>query len=180
MTDTLNTPAPGMAPTTPVRKSRLNRDLQLSLLNLLADIHPKAVHLVPDSLGCSEAELRSTRSYLVDHGLITKIDEDTPYGRHSLGFRITGAGMDFLEDDGGLSAILGVVTVRLHDDTIKSLVAEKISASNLPEPEKKRYLDHLRELPGEATKHLVMKLVDLGLDQGPKALEAIVKLLAQA
>ena len=85
--------------------------------------------------------------------------------------------MDFLADDGGLSAILGVVTIKLHDDTIKSLIESKILESDLPEPEKKRFLDHLRELPGEATKHLVLKLVDLGLEKAPTAIEVIGKVL---
>lgn len=34
---------------------------------------------------------------------------------------ITAASLDFLEDDGGLSAILGIITVKLHADTIKGL-----------------------------------------------------------
>lgn len=81
--------------------------------------------------------------------------------------------MDFLADDGGLSAILGVVTIKLHDDTIKALIEGRILQSDLPEPEKKRFLAQLRELPAETTKHLVLKLVDLGLDKAPTAIETI-------
>ena len=68
-------------------------------------------------------------------------------------------------------------TVRLHDDTVKALIAERIKSSDLPPEEKKRWLDSLRELPGETTKHLVLKLVDLGLDQAPAAIAAIGKWL---
>ncbi|MGO2959581.1 MAG: hypothetical protein ACTIDN_11190 [Acetobacter sp.] len=38
------------------------------------------------------------------------------------GARITTDGLDFLTPDGGLSAQLGVVTVRLDADTIKALI----------------------------------------------------------
>ena len=46
------------------------------------------------------------------------------------GARITAKGIDFLEDDGGLSAILGVVTVKLHADTLREMLAKKIDASS--------------------------------------------------
>ncbi|WP_152969423.1 hypothetical protein [Paracidovorax avenae] len=82
-------------------------------------------------------------------------------------------------DSCGLSAILGVVTIRLHDDTIKALIEARILASNLPEPEKKRLIDRLGELRTETTKHLVLKLVDLGLDKSQEAIELIGKALEQ-
>lgn len=78
-----------------------------------------------------------------------------------------------------MGAILGVVTIRLHDDTIKELIQAKILRSDLPETEKKRYLDQLRELPAETTKHLVLKLVDLGLEKGPEAIATIGTYLAR-
>lgn len=91
--------------------------------------------------------------------------------------KLTAKGVDFLQQDGGLSAILGVVTIRLHDDTIKALVEAKIMESDLPQPDKKRYIDALRELPAETTKHLVMKLVEMGLAHGGSVVPAIGKLL---
>ena len=96
------------------------------------------------------------------------------------GGRITAKGIDFLADDGGLSAILGVVTIKLHDDTIKALVEQRILASNLPEPEKKRLIDRLRDLSAETTKHLVLKLVDLGLEKSQDAIALILKLLEKS
>lgn len=95
------------------------------------------------------------------------------------GGNITAKGMDFLADDGGLSAVLGVVTIKLHDDTIKALIEARILASSLPEPEKKRLIDRLRELRAETTKHLVLKLVDLGLDKSQEAIELIGNILEQ-
>lgn len=59
--------------------------------------------------------------------------------------------------------------MRLHDDTIKDLIAAKVIASDLEPDDKKKYLDQLKELPADATKHLVMKLVDLGVEKIPTA-----------
>jgi len=97
--------------------------------------------------------------------------------RMDLGHAITASGLDFLAEDGGLSAILGVVTIKLHDDTIKELIGLRIQESELPPSDKKRFLDNLRELPGETTKHLVMKLVDMGLEATPQALALLGKVL---
>lgn len=69
------------------------------------------------------------------------------------------------------------MTVRLHDDTIKDLLQRTIQESALTPEEKQRWTDQLRELPVETTKHLVLRLVDMGLDQGPQAIAAIGKLL---
>lgn len=87
--------------------------------------------------------------------------------------KITARGMDFLADDGGLSAILGVVTVKLHEETLKELIGQKISESDLTAPEKSRLLDQLKSLPAKTGKHLTQKLVDAGLPNWPAALRAI-------
>jgi hypothetical protein len=78
--------------------------------------------------------------------------------------------LDFLEDDGGLSAVLGVQTIKIHDDTIKDLIEAKILVSDMPQEDKKRFIAKLKELPAETTKHLVLKLVDLGIEKAPGAI----------
>lgn len=161
---------------------KLDRALQLTILQTLRDVHPHSNRtLISEFAGEREEDERLVLGnliYLDEHGLVES--GVTRVGRDGYTFRgatITAKGLDFLENDGGLSAILGVVTIRLHDDTIKSLLEKKIIESALPSPEKKRYLDQLRELPAETTKHLVLKLVDLGLEKGPAAIAAIGTLL---
>lgn len=155
---------------------KLDRELQLELLKKLADSYPDT-----RDVQRWESEFpgaMSNLAYLSEHGLcdlqtIAVSSVNVPFKA-----RITAKGMDFLADDGGLSAILGVLTIRLHDDTIKLLIETKILQSDLPEPEKKRFLDQLRELPAETTKHLVMKLVDLGLEKGPQTIDTIGRFLS--
>ncbi|TDG25643.1 hypothetical protein EYW47_04435 [Paraburkholderia silviterrae] len=112
--------------------------------------------------------------YLEEHGLAESAIKYGMDGHVASGLpRITAKGMDFLADDGGLSAILGVVTVKLHEDTLKELIGNRIAESDLPAPEKNRLLDQLESLPGETIKHLTFKLVDAGLANWPAALQAI-------
>jgi hypothetical protein len=157
---------------------KLDRALQHRILNDLADRYPLGLSLIDQNAWGPIDHTITQMQYLREHGLIESThgyyQNAKPYFGDAV---VTARGLDFLSDDGGVGAILGVVTVRLHDDTIKALVAQRIDASDLPETEKQRYAEALRELPGEATKHLVLKLVDLGLDAGPKAIELIGQLL---
>lgn len=159
---------------------KVDRTLQKLILDKLYEEHPYS--LTDNNLASLHPEnpelITSNLLYLSDHGLIQLVRS-----RHAplvatrddellfLGARITSKGIDFLEDDGGLSAILGVVTVKLHDETIQALLAGKVEASNLPPEEKQTLLKQIRDLRGEAAKHLVTKLIDYGLTQGPNAMQ---------
>lgn len=157
---------------------KLDRELQLELLKKLADSYPET-----RDIQRWESEFPgaiSNLAYLSEHGLcdlrtIAVSSVNVPFKA-----RITAKGMDFLADDGGLSAILGVVTIRLHDDTIKAIIETRIMQSDLPEPAKKRMIDRLRSLGGEATKHLLLKSLDYGLDKAPHAIEKVGALLEKA
>lgn len=117
--------------------------------------------------------------YLAEHGLIDgQISREIGGKKGFIYAKITARGLDFLADDGGLSAILGVVTIKIHDDTIRELINIKIQNSNLPQHEKQTLIDQLRELPGESIKHLTMKLLDAGLENWPSAMAAIQTVLS--
>jgi hypothetical protein len=158
---------------------QLNRAEQRQLLQELAESFPNpCAPKLPNDPDAKRG--KANFKYLEEHGLVRHVV--STFGRGGAGFdhghAITAAGLDFLADDGGLSAILGVVTIKLHDDTIKNLIAMRIQAAELPPADKKRYLDQLRALPAESTKHLVLKLVDMGLETAPQAMERIGKILA--
>ncbi|CAB3916075.1 hypothetical protein [Achromobacter piechaudii] len=161
---------------------KLNRNAQRKLLEALATRYPNwtgiSAALSHLDYNLDEPTKVGTAHYLADHGLIEFFESAVSPADQQL--RITAKGLDFLQDDGGLSAILGIVTIKLHDDTIKQLIEAKILASDLPPQEKKRWTDQLRSLPAETTKHLVMKLVDKGLESGPSALAAIGTILGSA
>jgi hypothetical protein len=91
--------------------------------------------------------------------------------------RITAAGLDFLADDGGLSAILGVVTVRLHEDTIKALLIEQVERSSAPDDLKTKLKSQIKSLPAEALKTVTTEGLKAGLTHIPDAMSWLEMLL---
>ncbi|WP_368647747.1 hypothetical protein ABRZ00_12865 [Castellaniella ginsengisoli] len=150
---------------------KLDRDLQREILKTLEKTYPASMghadweRLV---LEYGDEQFRANCLYLDAHGLLT-----WDHGMGGVSVYITHKGLDFLADDGGLSAILGVVTIRLHDDQIRLLLEARIQGSDAPEEEKRKWLDQLRGIPADATKHLVHKLIDAGLAQWPTVLSAM-------
>lgn len=155
---------------------KLNRDRQREILNELAIHYPSSV---PGSmLGVSNEDIANI-AYLIEHGLV-----QAELRRHGMEMvlnsfvGITAAGMDFLADDGGLTAIRGVVTIKFHEEALKAIIESKISGSELPEEEKSSLMRSVRELPGDTIKQLTARLVDLGLDNMPRAIQAIQSLIS--
>ena len=138
----------------------LDRELQRALLLQMQDIYPRNV--VRFSGVGPLAAVGANIAYLSEHGLCRV---EGPNSAHGLGpTTITRAGLDFLADDGGLSAILGVVTVKLHPDTIRDLIAAKIDASPLHEEKKAGLRAALAKLPAAALQEGSKRLMNLGMD----------------
>ncbi|MBC8718828.1 hypothetical protein [Ochrobactrum sp. Marseille-Q0166] len=90
---------------------------------------------------------------------------------------ITAKGLDFLQDDGGLSAILGVVTVKLHEDTIKELLIKKVEQSSAEPTVKKKLIDQIKSLPAEMTKVATVEGLKAGIDSLPDVIQWLHKSL---
>lgn len=87
-------------------------------------------------------------TYLEEHRLVTsKAPVLLSASRIQLS-KITAQGIDFLADDGGLPALLNVVTVRLDGGSLKALLSQKVEAAALPAEEKFR-LKTLLQKAGE-------------------------------
>ncbi|QZI72870.1 DUF2513 domain-containing protein [Pseudomonas protegens] len=157
---------------------KLNRELQRVLLEELRDFYPRRSQSAYHLNGYSQADCLDNLMYLEELGLV-----ESGVTFNSNGYvlttqaRITARGIDFLEDDGGVGAALAVVTVKLHEDTLRQLIEAKIQAANLPDDQKSGILKALREAPGETTKQLIAKLLDLGMENAGKALPLIQTLL---
>lgn len=152
----------------------MDRDLQRRVLGQLAEAYPN--QRSPEQLNQNSTDRRWTfnMQYLAEHGLVeakgvTMLSEG--YRIHLV--RITAAGLDFIADDGGLTSILGVVNVRLHEDTIRALIEARIDASGLPEQDKLSVKSWLRQAGSEALAEATKRLVGLAFDQMPKALQLL-------
>lgn len=84
---------------------------------------------------------------------------------------------DFLADDGGLSAILGVVTVRFADQEIRNLLVQRIANEEGDETIKSRMVEAVRSLPAEAIKGIGTKAIEHGIASFPAGLAAIRAML---
>jgi hypothetical protein len=153
----------------------LDREIQLKILQALAAQYPEASFDVLRDIGVDKAVGIANLFYLNEHKLLTA--SFAKFGQDPMGLggqqRITAAGMDFLADDGGVSAILGTVTIKFHEESLKQLIEVHLNESPLPTEEKHRLLQSVRELPGESIKHLTTRLLDLGMENLPRAVELI-------
>lgn len=157
----------------------IDRQLQRSILEMLAGAFPEwrqASAVMPLR---SLTEVLGTLWYLEGHGLVAQErDEFEP----AVGFgmisgprlwRITSKGLDFLEDDGGLSAILNVTTVRLEADTLKALISAHVDALPAPAEEKSRIKDAIKDISADALKDVAKSLIDQAMKHGPQAYEVL-------
>lgn len=154
---------------------KLNRELQRALLEELRDFYPRRSPSAYHLDGYSQVECTSSLLYLEEHGLV---ESGVKLGMNSGSVtftqaRITARGMDFLEEDGGLGAVLGTVTIKIHEDTLRDLLERKILESDTPTEEKNRLVQGLKGLSAEAIKHLALKLLDEGVGRLPAAVALI-------
>jgi len=158
---------------------KLDRALQFEILQRAADAYPAALRPEELNVEADTENVVKTIYYLHSHGLIEAVfSKELGYQiQRPFTIKATHKGLDFLADDGGLSAILGVVTVRLHEETIRELITMKIAGAELPEEQKRPLMKAVQELPGEALKQLTTRLLDLGLDNLPRATELIHRAL---
>lgn len=157
----------------------LSRELQRRVLERLAEAYPSAVSAgVFKGWEPTMLPIAGALSYLQEHGLAWFDGKTMRDGQVNFGVaKITAKGLDFLADDGGLSAILGMVTVKLHDDTVRQLLLAKVDASDAPASVKERLRDGIRSLPAEGLKAATMDLLKAGLDQLPDAIPRLMRLL---
>ena len=161
---------------------KYDRALQLEILNTLIDCAPHSLNKAQErdliEKFDSYDHFVACMLYLEMHGLVSTpfLRSDTMAGVdfifNAAYCNITEKGIDFLLEDGGLSAILKVQTVRLHSDTIVAL-EDIIRVSNISEDQKKGLISKLRELPGDAIKHLTLQLLTQGVLNLPNALRLI-------
>lgn len=158
---------------------QLDKELQRELLIGLREKYPESVDLRRLDLRNREG-FQQNAFYLDAHGLIERVGPqiDMPDGPMMIYARLTAKGVDFLEEDGGLGAILSKVTVRLDAETLRALVATGIEKSTLPAPEKAKFKTMLGSFAGKAAERAILCLIEQALKR-PDAIAAAFKLLQQ-
>lgn len=91
--------------------------------------------------------------------------------------RLTAQGRDFLEDDGGLSAILNTVTVKFDADNIRSLIEQGLLKSGLPEEKTGILRKALNTASSTALQTATSSLMQLAMSDPMKAIKAVASAL---
>ncbi len=150
---------------------KLNREVQRQLLQRLFDVYPQRMSANQLRDVASGSSFEVNLYYLAEHKLL-KMEVYPTFDGDVLGdIAITARGLDFLADDGGLSAILGTVTVKLHHDTVRQLLIARVGESDEPQTTKQKVVDKLRSMPADELGRLTSKAVDAGLRNLPNAVQ---------
>lgn len=150
----------------------LDRELQLTILQVLRPVYPEWLgqETFPSR---SKEELDATLSYLAEHGLL-ELNVARYKGISIISSaKITAAGLDFLADDGGLSAILGVVTVRFDDETIKALLIDRIKNEEGDQTVKNKLIAEVKNMPSNTLKIVGEKAISYGIASAPAGLTTL-------
>ncbi|WP_224099612.1 hypothetical protein [Paraburkholderia caribensis] len=164
---------------------KLDRELQLHILERLSKCYPlhdrEYLQELPDA---DVDHVARTLLYLEEHGLVVttlRTGNNPGNWMQGAGPRITAKGMDFLADDGGLSAVLGVVTVKIHEESLRALLLAK--AETLPDatPEQRSAVaEAIRNLPARSIQTVADKLIALGVEHLPAGAHQLHIWISQA
>jgi hypothetical protein len=156
----------------------LNRDVQRTMLRELSELYPQSADMRRSFSDIDSRQVQYNLFYLQEHGLVALTTRKMLDGTVPIyAATITARGIDFITGDGGLSAILGVVTVKLHEDTLKALLIGKIEEASGDPTTKKLLVDKIREMPAEALSTVTQRALESGLDQIPDLIGSLSKCL---
>ncbi len=164
---------------------QIDRELQQKVLILLKERYPENVTDEDFEKMLSLAEfdqkhLIGNMRYLEESGHIKlgMTDETDIYSVNISAISITNDGIDFLEADGGLSAIKNTFIPHIHRLWLENLLATS-EDSQKTSAEKHLISSQLQRLPGVAIEHLTKKLMDLGLSHTADGFQLIRSVLLQ-
>lgn len=149
----------------------LDRQLQLQMLRDMAAVYPRPAESLAE-LAPDDPQLLANVMYLHEHNLADATMHEA-IGLYQFGWaKITARGLDFLADDGGLSAILGVVTVRFEADTLRALLLDRVESDPaMPEAEKSWWRQQLKSLSEQGLKAAISEAAKQGLQRMPDAMQ---------
>jgi len=148
---------------------KLDRNFQLEILKVAADHYPQMLYVHDGELaGRGGSEVSVNCAYLQEHGLLdVKWLGTMDMGMSILHVRATAKGLDFLANDGGLSAILGVITIRLDTAQLREIFAQRVQKAPGDETTKQKVLAEIKNMPAEGLKELASKAMSAGLEHLP-------------
>lgn len=109
--------------------------------------------------------------YLVECGLATaavrRFDGEIHFGR----LLITAKGSDYIAAENTIGAEMNVITVRLHQDTIRDLLIARVRESDADDTVKGKLVDQLKALPAQGVAKLAERALEQALQTLPNAIQ---------
>jgi len=138
----------------------LNRKLQKDILVALSEVYPDSL-LVSALPGFShDREFMGNLFYLQEHGVLDGGDIREPgQCRSMVDAQITKAGLDFLADDGGLSAILGYRFVKIEASALVDSLIKLLEEGEAEDDKRLPALAQLHSMDNTALADLVLELL---------------------
>lgn len=85
---------------------------------------------------------------------------------------ITSRGSDVVRKEmNPIGADLTVVTIKIHEDTIRALLIDRVRESDADDTVKGKLIDQLKSLPAEAASKLAERALDQALRYMPNAIQ---------
>ncbi|HGJ5882632.1 hypothetical protein [Arsenophonus sp.] len=168
--------------------SNFDRKLQLELLELAVDSFPESIDVskIPEHINALKKndtmQLVKNIVYLQKENLLESCGVERVYSGWMIflsDIKATEKAINLLSEEGSISASLKIVTVKIHDESLA--VIREFIHHNVNDPEeKKRFLQQIKQLPADATKHIVLELLGKGLGQIPNAIQWLQTMLPSA
>lgn len=146
------------------------KELQRAILKRLEDEGRKLFARELADLG-EHAAIGREVAYLAGSGLITAATRESDGVVHYAWANITPKGSDFINADDTIGADVHVLTIKLHEDTIRSLLIARVRESEADDTVKGKLVDQLKSLPAEAVSKLAERALDQALRYMPNAIQ---------
>uniref|UniRef100_I2Q5D6 Uncharacterized protein n=1 Tax=Desulfovibrio sp. U5L TaxID=596152 RepID=I2Q5D6_9BACT len=152
-----------------------DRELQGEILRYLSAKYPGKAQ-TEEIPGNEKDNFDRCMCYLKEHELIDfGIIKAFRASDNFINIKISAKGIDFLADDGGLGAILDVVTIRIHPDSIKDIIATKIDSSSISVERKSKLKEAIKDAPSIMVTEALKRLTGMAFDHGPAAFDYLQK-----
>lgn len=158
----------------------LDRELQYEILTQLREYYPEQIEIHKLSISeQNEHQLQFNLWYLHDHDLIKGLSTRTiGVPAEIIAAQIGVKGLDFLEDDGGLSAILNIVTIRFEAENIRKILEDKIISATISPEQKKTLKQKIQGMSGDVLKDVITEMMTKGLEN-PAILTILIDMLSK-
>ncbi|MCP1313002.1 MULTISPECIES: hypothetical protein [unclassified Halomonas] len=155
-----------------------DKTIWIEMLEAAAETYPDDCEADQWNKKLGKSVANANINYLVEHNLVTGLARKRMGDIDSYGnITITSAGLDYVSQDGGLTAELGVVTIRLEAEAIQALVTAQIEMAEATRQEKNLLRQQLQALSKEGHQRLANQLIRLGLEGAPRSIEWLKTLI---